>query len=304
MLEQRWLYPADLTNERFLKDSLANTNVELTEHGVALAFTRRYSKELRFCHTTGSWYVWTGSYWRRDETRLAFTRARLLVADFNRASPFKVRTSTGRAAFAAAVERFAQADELLAVSSKIWNQNPWLLGTPGGSLDLRTGHLRNASQADYISRITAVTPSARISCPAWLEFLAQATGGDQALIDFLQRWFGYCLTGITREHSLLFVYGPGGNGKSVMLMTVAGILGAYAATAAMDTFIASHSDRHPTDLAMLDGARVVMTTETDEGRAWAEARIKALTGGDAITARFHAARLLHVHPGVQADNQW
>ena len=83
-----------------------------------------------------------------------------------------------------------------------------------------------------------------------------------------------------------FVYGPGGNGKSVMLMTVAGILGAYAATAAMDTFTASHSDRHPTDLAMLDGARMVIATETDEGRAWAEARIKALTGGDAITARF------------------
>ena len=184
------------------------------------------------------------------------------------------------------MERFAQADEVLAVSSKIWNQDPWLLGTPGGTLDLRTGQLRAANQADYISRITAVTPNIRISCPAWLEFLTEAAAGNPALVDFLQRWFGYCLTGITREHSLLFVYGPGGNGKSVMLTTVAGIMGAYAATAAMDTFTASHSDRHPTDLAMLDGARMVIATETDEGRAWAEARIKALTGGDAITARF------------------
>ena len=223
--------PADLTDERFLKAPHDETTkrgakVELTEHGVALAFTNRYSRQLRFCHTTGAWYVWSGTHWRRDETRLAFTWARLLVADLNRAAPSKERASTGRAAFAGAVERFAQADEVLAVSSKIWNQDPWLLATPGGTVDLRTGQLRPANQADHISRITAVTPSASHLLSSVARFLTQATAGDQDLVDFLQRWFGYCLTGITREHSLLFVYGPGGNGKSVMLMTVAGIMGA------------------------------------------------------------------------------
>jgi P4 family phage/plasmid primase-like protien len=131
-----------------------------------------------------------------------------------------------------------------------------------------------------------VAPADRADCPAWRSFLEQATAGDRELMGFLQRWFGYCLTGVTGEHALLFVYGPGGNGKGVLLTTAAGILAGYAATAAMDTFTASKGDKHPTDLAMLHGARLVMTTETEEGRAWAEARIKALTGGDPITARF------------------
>jgi putative DNA primase/helicase len=85
---------------------------------------------------------------------------------------------------------------------------------------------------------------------------------------------------------LFFVYGPGGNGKSVFLNTIVNILGDYARTAAMDTFTASKSDRHPTDLAMLQGARLVSVSETEEGRAWAESRIKQLTGGDRISARF------------------
>ena len=184
------------------------------------------------------------------------------------------------------MERFAQADRAFAVTSKIWDADPWLLGTPGGTVDLKTGNLRPARQEDHITKQTAVTPAETADCPKWLTFLEQATDGDKALVGFLKRWLGYCLTGDTREHALLFVYGPGGNGKGVLLNTAAGILGSYATNAAMDTFTASQSDRHPTDLAMLAGARLVMTTETEEGRAWAEARIKTLTGGDPITARF------------------
>ncbi len=97
---------------------------------------------------------------------------------------------------------------------------------------------------------------------------------------------GYCLTGSTKEHALIFFAGTGGNGKSVLLNTLTGILGGYAVTASMDRFTASNSDRHPTDLAMLRGARLVSASVTEEGRAWAESRIKSMTGGDPITAGF------------------
>ena len=106
------------------------------------------------------------------------------------------------------------------------------------------------------------------------------------LIRYLQQWCGYCLTGDTREHALVFVYGGGGNGKSVFLNTVSGILSEYAVTAAMDTFTASRDSKHPTDLAMLRGARMVTASETEEGKPFAEARIKQMTGGDPISARF------------------
>jgi putative DNA primase/helicase len=165
-----------------------------------------------------------------------------------------------------------------------WDRDPLLLGTPGGTVDLRTGELSDGRRQDGITKLTSVAPSTD-GCPAWLRFLEETTGNDRELIRFLQKWCGYSLTGVTREHALVFVYGPGGNGKSVFLNVVASILKDYAATAAMDTFTASKSDKHPADLAMLRGARLVTASETEEGRAWAEARIKQMTGGDPITAR-------------------
>jgi putative DNA primase/helicase len=90
----------------------------------------------------------------------------------------------------------------------------------------------------------------------------------------------------TREHALFFLYGTGGNGKGVYLGTLAGILGNYHVTAPIETFTASNVDSHPTELARLHGARVVTSTETEEGRRWAESRIKMLTGGDHVSARF------------------
>ena len=259
----------------------------VTEDSVAAAFVERHQDTLRFCHHAGKWYRWTGAVWQREETRLAFDWARNLARRCAASSgEGKAITAAGKAAFASGVERFVQADRAFAVTSAAWDRDPWLLGTPEGTVDLRTGELRPARQEDLISRSTSVAPSSQASCPTWLAFLHQACAGDQDLIGFLQRWFGYCLTGVTQEHALLFVYGPGGNGKGVLLVTMAGILGSYATNAAMDTFTASQGERHPTDLAMLHGARMVMTTETEEGRAWAEARIKALTGGDPVTARY------------------
>jgi P4 family phage/plasmid primase-like protien len=119
-----------------------------------------------------------------------------------------------------------------------------------------------------------------------MRFLERVTGRNGGLMDFLQRMAGYALTGVTREHALFFLYGTGTNGKGTFLNTLSAIMGHYASVASMDTFIASHSEKHSTDLAMLRGARLVTAQETEEGRRWAEAKLKALTGGDPITARF------------------
>ena len=110
--------------------------------------------------------------------------------------------------------------------------------------------------------------------------------GDADLQGFLQRYVGYCCTGLTTEHAFVFAYGTGANGKSTFINTIARIFGDYAAVADMGTFIASKAERHPTDLAKLRGARLVVAQETQKGRRWDEIKIKALTGGDRLTARF------------------
>ncbi len=253
-----------------------------TEDGIALAFTETHRNDLRFCHHAGKWYVWTGTRWQKEETKLAFNWARKTCRDLNTVSDPKL----AKASTAAAVERFAQAERAFAVTSAIWDTDPFLLGTPAGVMDLRTGILRPARRTDFITKQTAVAPDSSAKKPLWARFLDEATLGDKGLQRFLQQVAGYCLTGDVREHALFFVYGPGGNGKSVFLNVLAGLMGDYATTAAMDTFTASVTDKHPTDLAMLQGARMVSASETEEGRAWAESRIKQMTGGDTIRARF------------------
>lgn len=260
--------------------------IELTEDGVARAFTARFKGRLRFDHEAGAWYEWTGEHWRRDGTGLAFQFAREVARSLSQDGTERDRTTARKKGFAAGVEAFARVDRNHAVTQEAWDRDPFLLGVPGGLVDLRTAQLRTADPASGITKRAAVTPAAKADCPLWLAFLHEATGGDLEVIAFLRRWLGYCLTGDTREHALIFVYGPGGNGKSVLLNTVTRLMGDYATTAAMDTFTTSKGDKHPTELALLRGARLVTASETEEGRAWAEARIKQMTGGDPITARF------------------
>lgn len=255
-------------------------DLDVSEDAIALHFTHAYGDRLRFDHHAGKWYEWTGTRWQRNEKKIAFHYARDLARQI---SGGVARFS--KSSVANGVESFARADPTHAVTSEVWDSDPWLLGTPAGTVDLRTGECFDARQGDHITKLAGAAPE--VGEPSlWLQFLREATAGDEGLIRFLRQMAGYCLTGRTNEHVLFFIYGPGGNGKSVFLNILNFILGDYATTSGMDTFTASKNDRHPTDLAMLKGARLVSASETEEGRAWAESRIKQLTGGDKISARF------------------
>jgi putative DNA primase/helicase len=258
----------------------------ISEHTAALSFTEEHRDKLRFDHDIGKWFCWDDRIWQCERTMLGLAWARGIAARLAEGEDDKTRRFAGRHSFAAGVERFARADRAFASTSEIWDRNGYLLGTTGGTINLRTGQLEPARPGDFITKQTAVAPADTADCPHWLRFLQEATRGDGDLIAFLRRFSGYALTGDTKEHMLLFIYGGGTNGKGVFQRTVGGILGDYCCTTAMDTFTASHSERHPTDLAMLRGARLAMASETEEGRAWAESRIKQMTGGDPISARF------------------
>jgi putative DNA primase/helicase len=271
----------------------------ITQDGIARVFASRHADELRFDHSADAWFKWTGTHWQKDDTDQAFEFARRLSREVSEGSDGKALQSMRRTGFAAGVERFARSDPALAVTAEVWDAVPFLLGTPGGTVELPTGMLRPAEPIEMITKITAVAPADKAVCPIWLRFLEEATGGDPDLIRLLQQWFGYCLTGSTAEHALAFVHGDGGNGKSVFLNTVTGIMGDYAVTAAMDSLTASIGDRHSADLAMLRGARLVAASETEQGRNWAENRIKALTGGDPITARFMRGNFFTYKPAFK-----
>ena len=257
---------------------------EFSDESLALRFAEEHAEDLRFVDMWGKWLVWNGQRWASDETRQAFDLSRHIC----RAASAECNTSASKqiasAKTVAAVHRLAQSDRRLAGTLDQWDADPWQLNTPGGIVDLLTGDVRPTLPADYMTKMTAVASGG--SCPRWMGFLDEVTGGDSTLRDFLQRVLGYSLTGSTEAHALFFLYGTGANGKSVFINTVTGILGDYHRSAPIETFTASSVERHPTELASLQGRRVVSAIETEEDRRWAESRIKALTGGDKIAARF------------------
>ncbi len=257
---------------------------EFSDESLALRFTARHEADLRYVAAWGKWLIFADGVWKFDTTLTAFSLARAICREASRECNSKGAKTIASAKTVAAVEKLAKADRQHAATVDQWDSDPWLLNTPVGAIDLRTGDARPHLRGDYMTKQTAV--SAECECPLWRTFLDRVTNGDTELQLFLQRVVGYALTGITREHAIFFMYGTGANGKSVFLNTVAGFLRDYHTTASMEVFLESKTDKHPTELAALRGARLVTSSETEQGRRWAESRIKTLTGGDRIAARF------------------
>ncbi len=278
---QAW---AEQSCEEGNRTSFEELAPEHSEDSLASTFIQTHGQNLRFVVSWGKWFCWDGKVWRPDERHLV----RDLVRRICRAGTLGLKSGEARRIASrktiAAVEAIAVTDPVVTSHPSDWDSAASLLNTPDGIVDLETGELLLHNRAALITNMASVSPGS--SCSRWLAFLEEITGGDQDLIQYLSRVCGYCLTGETNEQVFFFLYGSGANGKSVFVRTISGILGSYAATAPLETFMASRNASHPTDLAGLRGKRLITVSETEPGRAWAESRIKTITGGDPIRARF------------------
>ena len=274
----------DLGSKQEFEPAAIDRPPEFADEALALRFAEQHTGDLRYVAAWGKWLEWTGARWKADDTLHAFDLARAICREASAACDQGRATVLASAKTVHAVQSLARADRRLAATVDQWDQDVWLLNTPTGTVDLKTGKLLDHRREDYITKTTAVAPGG--DCPLWQKFLARITGDDKQLELFLQRVAGYALTGSVEEHALFFGHGTGSNGKGVFVNTISAIMGDYAMTAAMETFVASSGERHPTDVAGLRGARLVVSQETEEGRRWAETKIKTLTGGDKVSAHF------------------
>lgn len=223
-----------------------------SEEALALRFSRKYG-DLRYVDAWGKWLRWDGTRWRDDDTLQVFDLARLIcreaAAECATTKP-NVAPRLAAAATVAAVERLARADRRHTATVNQWDTDPWLLNTPTGTIELQSGEQREHREGDYLKKLTGTGLSSRgEACPLWLSFLDRVTDHSVELQKFLQRIVGYCLTGSISEHALFFLYGTGANGKSVFSSVIADVLGEYAKTAPISTFLATENEQHPTDLA-------------------------------------------------------
>lgn len=271
---------------------IASLQLDLTENGAALLLAELHGQNYRFDRTIGKWFKWAGHLWVRDDRGTLSNEIRIICEALAHRGIKKPVFALLKASAVSGTERLARSLPRFSTLSSEWEQDGWLLGTPGGIVNLRTGELRPGKHTDMITRSTAATPIPLAEfdpakhCPNWLRFLEEATNGDQDLIRFLKNWFGYNLTGVTTEQSLLFVHGPGGTGKSTIINVIGDLLGGYCVNVESETLTESQFERHTTELARLDGSRMARVSEVKAGKRWEQKRIIALTGGDKITARY------------------
>lgn len=271
---------------------------ELSDIWVADQFLLKHGETVKWIPARSKWLVWDGQCWRLDTMQkvpgmvvqnckeISDRFLRHGTTDKEKMANAKKAIAISSARTVGAVQSLLKSNGQIVANAELLDADPWVLGTPGGTVDLKTGEILAAEPMRFVSKLAAVTPLYRQKAPLWTAFMYEAAGGDMELVAYLQRLAGYCLTGLVSEHNLAFLWGPGGNGKSVFVNAISGILGEYAKIAPMETFTASFNDRHPTELAGLQGARLVSASETQEGRAWDEAKVKAITGGDMISARY------------------
>lgn len=266
-----------------------------TDADLALRFAKR-SKD-RVIYTAGRGFLaFDGRIWRSDGERQRY----IFAEEVARAIANEVAFITEPAEKAArshfseqtlsrgGLERMLElAKAHVVVADKAIDAEPWLLNVQNGTLDLRTGVLREHKASDHLTKMAPVGFDEKAACPRFEAFLRHALRNDEELITFVRKAVGLTLTGDARHHVFFFVYGPGRTGKSTFVNIVRELIGDYGVHTPTDTLLSKQYDNNiPADLARMVGARMVTAIEANWDRHIDEARIKAMTGGEPITARF------------------
>lgn len=263
-----------------------------TDLANALRFARRHGERTRFCHAWKSWLVWDGRRWKTDDEataqRLAQEMPDLIWKEARETGSddaLKFATRTASAPGIAAMLKLARS--YLPVRPEELDSDPWLLNCENGTLDLRTGELRTHRWDDLITKLCPTAFDASAESETWQRFLKSTFAGDGELISYLQRFFGYSLTGDVREQIMPIFVGDGANGKSTLLGAVMDMLGSdYSMKAVPNMLMSGASDRHSTERADLFGKRLVACVETSQTGRLDETLLKDLTGESRIRARW------------------
>lgn len=272
--------------------------ITCTDDGNANRLVALYGDKIRFCHEHNRWYIWDGNRWLKDEREsiIGYAREipRVITEDASKANDdeaAKVLTKWANASRSVnrifAIPKIAKTDARVTVGSDQLDADPWLFNVQNGTIDLRTGGINPQDKSDNITRMSPITYNPRATCPRWLAYLEGVFAGNRELIDFIQRAVGYSLTGLTNEQAFFILYGPQGTGKTTFIETVRQIFGEYARNTDPSTLIQKQrTSRANPDVARLQGARFVSSSETEENDRLAAGLVKRLSGSTKITASY------------------
>lgn len=269
----------------------------LTDSGNAERFAHQHRLIARYSHHWGQWIIYFCGRWVIDQNGAVFRLAKAtnrtlheeaakLSDKADREAMWKYANISESRSKIEAMVALARHAEQMKIDYREFNRDPYLLNCKNGTLDLRTGELREHRREDFLTKMLNVEyPSSAAGGQLWLKFLAEIFDGDQELIGFLRRLMGYALIGEVKEHVFPVFHGSGANGKSTFTSIITEILGEYAMTLNQEYLMESKNKRHSTEVMDLYGVRLAVAKETEEGARLNEARVKSQTGGDMMRGR-------------------
>ena len=277
----------------------------MTDLGNAERLVHWFGDRIHWDMSRGCWRVWSGTRWQADNeiTLLEFAgqSARKIRKEASVCPPPKegqvdvgamlwkhAKASESRDRLSACVA-VAKSLRGVALNANEWDKNPMVLNVSNGTIDLATGKLLLHNREALITRLAPITYNPHAKSPRWEMFLSDSCGGDPELIKYLQKVAGYCLTGSTTEECLFFVYGVAASGKTTFLETLKSMAGEYSETIDAEMLCKdkySDSAKASPEVARLDGARLAAGSEIEAGRELSTAKLKSITGGEKIIARF------------------
>jgi len=269
----------------------------LTDLGNAERFARQHASRVLHVRPWGyRVYDEAAGVWKDDPSesmRLAKLTARSwnrTAADTDddtrrRAVQAHAKNSESARSLKATLE-LAASELALQASPGDFDAEPMLLNTPSGVVDLETGELREHSPRLRMTKTTGAPYLADARCPLWMAHLRRIFADNDDVMDFWQRWSGYCLTGLTTEQALVIPWGTGSNGKTATVETERVMRGDSAVGADMRSFTVTRSEGPRNDLARLAGARMATASESGASARLDESLVKQVTGGEPLTVRY------------------
>lgn len=269
----------------------------LDDMGNAQRFIDLFGEDARYNYTAKKWLCWNGKYWRPDEDGEAERMTDIAVESMKReAEYYETQDEEAAKAFAKHMKSsrsnkskgnmLREAQHRLPIMPHELDSHPFAFNTPSGIVSLKNGKILPHERKYFITKIAGTEIADTAGCPVWERFLNDIFGGDADLIRYIQKAVGYSLTGSISEQCMFILLGDGHNGKSTFLEAIRGILGDYCSNMQAETIMMkSFAGNINSDIARLNKARMVTSSEPNEGVRLNEGLIKQITGGDAVTAR-------------------
>jgi putative DNA primase/helicase len=274
-----------------------------TDGGNAERLVKLHGENFRYLHDEQMWLCWDGKRWKRDAAAEIHRAAKKTVVDMYDEIG-KIENEEARKTFGNFVRRsdsralrenmvaLARHEEVVSATADDFDRDNYLLNLHNGTYNLRVGQFYPHRKENLITKICPVVYDPTATCPRFLAFLQETFSDQPDIIPFLQRSFGYSLSGSVDEQCFWLLIGEGRNGKSVLLSILEFILGDYAVAASFDIFMMRRKDGgiSPRDgMASLMGARFVRASESEQDRRFSESTIKNITGGEKIqTAKMYS----------------